>query len=152
MKSADEEIYVNASGVDTPVQMTRVRTFDPRAEPKTLENPFLMKSLLVTIVCLLCFGCSFDASPSLAFLLTGNDESAGMKSVSEGDRAPDFSLSSQDGSQVSLQQYRGEWVVLYFYPKDFTQGCTIEAHGFQKDEAQYKLKEYNCVGRKPRFK
>jgi thioredoxin-dependent peroxiredoxin len=105
-----------------------------------------MKSLLVTLVCLLCVGCSFDASPSLAFLLTANDESAAVKSVSEGDQAPDFSLSSQDGSQVSLQQYRGKWVVLYFYPKDFTQGCTIEAHSFQTDEAQYKSKNTIVLG------
>ena len=105
-----------------------------------------MKSLLVTMICLFCVGCSFDAGPSLAFLLTADDETTAAKSVSEGDRAPDFSLSSQDGSQVSLQQYRGKWVVLYFYPKDFTQGCTIEAHSFQKDEAQYKSKNTIVLG------
>lgn len=105
-----------------------------------------MKSLLVTLVCFLCVGCSFDASPSLAFLLTADDETSAVKSVSEGDQAPDFSLSSQDGIQVSLQQYRGKWVVLYFYPKDFTQGCTIEAHSFQKDEAQYKSKNTIVLG------
>jgi thioredoxin-dependent peroxiredoxin len=105
-----------------------------------------MKSLLITVVCFLCVGCSFDASPSLAFLLTPDDETAAAKSVSEGDQAHDFSLSSQDGSQVSLQQYRGKWVVLYFYPKDFTQGCTIEAHSFQTDEAQYKSKNTIVLG------
>ncbi len=51
--------------------------------------------------------------------------------------APDFSLPSQDGSPISLRDYRGKWVVLYFYPKDFTSGCTIEAHNFQRDQAQY---------------
>src|SRR5438874_10470579 len=45
-----------------------------------------------------------------------------------GKPAPDFSLSTGDGSQVSLKDYRGKWVVLYFYPKDFTSGCTMEAH------------------------
>ena len=54
-----------------------------------------------------------------------------------GNYAPDFTLGSQDGSQVSLKDYRGKWVVLYFYPKDFTSGCTIEAHNFQRDQAQY---------------
>jgi peroxiredoxin Q/BCP len=54
-----------------------------------------------------------------------------------GDNAPAFSLSSQDGSAVSLAQYRGKWVVLYFYPKDFTSGCTVEAHNFQRDLAKY---------------
>jgi peroxiredoxin Q/BCP len=54
-----------------------------------------------------------------------------------GQTAPEFALKSQDGSTVSLKDYRGKWVVLYFYPKDFTSGCTIEAHNFQRDEAQY---------------
>ena len=51
--------------------------------------------------------------------------------------APDFTLSSQEGNQVSLKDFRGKWVVLYFYPKDFTTGCTIEAHNFQRDQAEY---------------
>jgi thioredoxin-dependent peroxiredoxin len=40
----------------------------------------------------------------------------------EGSNAPDFTLSSQEGSLVSLKDYRGKWVVLYFYPKDQTPG------------------------------
>jgi thioredoxin-dependent peroxiredoxin len=51
--------------------------------------------------------------------------------------APDFTLSSQEGNQVSLKDFHGKWVVLYFYPKDFTTGCTIEAHNFQRDQAEY---------------
>src|SRR6201982_2857606 len=54
-----------------------------------------------------------------------------------GKPAPDFSLTTSDGSQVSLKDYRGKWVVLYFYPKDFTSGCTMEAHNFQRDLAKY---------------
>src|SRR5260370_23005165 len=54
-----------------------------------------------------------------------------------GKTAPDFSLTTGDGSQVSLKDYRGKWVVLYFYPKDFTSGCTLEAHNFQRDIAKY---------------
>jgi len=54
-----------------------------------------------------------------------------------GTTAPDFTLSSQEGNQVSLKDFRGKWVVLYFYPKDFTSGCTIEAHNFQRDQAEY---------------
>ncbi|MGA9041068.1 MAG: peroxiredoxin [Terriglobales bacterium] len=54
-----------------------------------------------------------------------------------GSTAPDFTLSSQEGNQVSLKDFRGKWVVLYFYPKDFTSGCTIEAHNFQRDQAEY---------------
>jgi peroxiredoxin Q/BCP len=54
-----------------------------------------------------------------------------------GTAAPDFTLSSQEGKQVSLKDFHGKWVVLYFYPKDMTTGCTIEAHNFQRDEAEY---------------
>src|SRR5436190_9125018 len=51
--------------------------------------------------------------------------------------APEFSLTSADGSPVSLKDYRGKFVVLYFYPKDFTSGCTLEAQNFQRDLAKY---------------
>ena len=54
-----------------------------------------------------------------------------------GKAAPDFSLTTGDGSQVSLKDYKGKWVVLYFYPKDFTSGCTLEAHNFQRDLSKY---------------
>lgn len=54
-----------------------------------------------------------------------------------GSNAPDFTLPSQDGSPVSLKDYRGKWVVLYFYPKDQTPGCTREAHNFQADQPKY---------------
>lgn len=54
-----------------------------------------------------------------------------------GTPAPNFTLPSQDGSKISLDQFRGKWVVLYFYPKDMTSGCTIEAHNFQRDQQKY---------------
>jgi peroxiredoxin Q/BCP len=54
-----------------------------------------------------------------------------------GSAAPNFTLNSQEGTPVSLGDYHGKWVVLYFYPKDMTTGCTIEAHNFQRDLAQY---------------
>jgi thioredoxin-dependent peroxiredoxin len=56
---------------------------------------------------------------------------------SEGTSAPDFTLPSQEGSPVSLKDYRGKWVVLYFYPKDQTPGCSREAHNFQIDQSKY---------------
>src|SRR6266496_5635738 len=55
----------------------------------------------------------------------------------EGSNAPDFTLSSQEGSAVTLKDYRGKWVVLYFYPKDQTPGCSREAHNFQVDQPKY---------------
>jgi len=54
-----------------------------------------------------------------------------------GSVAPDFTLPSQEGSLVSLKDFRGRWVVLYFYPKDQTPGCTREAHNFQVDQSKY---------------
>ncbi|HUD22376.1 MAG TPA: peroxiredoxin [Acidobacteriaceae bacterium] len=54
-----------------------------------------------------------------------------------GATAPEFSLPSQEDASVSLSQYKGKWVVLYFYPKDMTSGCTIEAHNFQRDLPKY---------------
>jgi peroxiredoxin Q/BCP len=54
-----------------------------------------------------------------------------------GQVAPGFTLPSQDGAQISLDSFRGKWVVLYFYPKDMTKGCTIEAHNFQRDQAKF---------------
>jgi peroxiredoxin Q/BCP len=54
-----------------------------------------------------------------------------------GSPAPDFTLPSQDGASVSLKDYRGSWVVLYFYPKDQTPGCTREAHNFQLDQPKF---------------
>jgi peroxiredoxin Q/BCP len=63
-----------------------------------------------------------------------------------GQVAPTFTLPSQDGSQISLQSFRGKWVVLYFYPKDMTSGCTIEAHNFQRDLAQYEARNAVILG------
>jgi len=51
--------------------------------------------------------------------------------------APDFTLRSQQGTLVSLKDYRGSWIVLYFYPRDQTPGCTREAHNFQADQSKY---------------
>jgi peroxiredoxin Q/BCP len=63
-----------------------------------------------------------------------------------GTAAPDFSLPSQDSPEVSLKDFRGKWVVLYFYPKDMTTGCTIEAHNFERDQPQYTKKDAVILG------
>ncbi len=63
-----------------------------------------------------------------------------------GQEAPDFTLPSQDGSQISLKDFHGKWVVLYFYPKDMTPGCTIEAHNFQRDIQKYEADNAVVVG------
>lgn len=60
-----------------------------------------------------------------------------QKQPAAGSAAPDFSLTTGDGSQASLKDYKGKWVVLYFYPKDMTSGCTLEANNFQRDLTKY---------------
>jgi thioredoxin-dependent peroxiredoxin len=63
-----------------------------------------------------------------------------------GATAPTFTLPSQDGSQIALDSFRGKWVVLYFYPKDMTKGCTIEAHNFQRDLSKYEADNAVILG------
>jgi len=71
---------------------------------------------------------------------------AGDKAPAVGSTAPDFTLNSQENKPVSLHDFKGKWVVLYFYPKDFTSGCTVEAHNFQRDQAQYEAKNAAIIG------
>jgi len=81
------------------------------------------------------------ATAVLTFHATAHAADQSIPSV--GAVAPTFTLPSQDGSEISLDSFRGKWVVLYFYPKDMTSGCTIEAHNFQRDQA--KFDELNAV-------
>jgi len=71
---------------------------------------------------------------------------ASDKAPPVGAAAPDFTLMSQEGKPINLRDFRGKWVVLYFYPKDFTSGCTTEAHNFQRDLAEYEKKDAVIVG------
>ena len=63
-----------------------------------------------------------------------------------GSLAPEFSLVTNEGKPASLKDFRGKWVVLYFYPKDFTSGCTIEAKNFQRDLAKYEAANAVILG------
>jgi peroxiredoxin Q/BCP len=89
---------------------------------------------------------SFLAAVACLFSMEmlGSAETAKQPAV--GSPAPDFSLSSGDGSHVSLKDYRGKWIVLYFYPKDFTSGCTLEAKNFERDLAKYQNAEAVILG------
>ncbi len=72
---------------------------------------------------------------------------AGAETIPQaGAEAPGFTLPSQDGQPVSLKDLRGKWVVLYFYPKDGTSGCTLEAHNFQRDLPGYEARNAMIVG------
>ena len=67
-------------------------------------------------------------------------------SVSVGDKAPDFTLPTDGNASVSLAKLRGKPVVLYFYPKDDTSGCTAEACGFRDNAAAFKKLKAQVVG------
>ena len=86
------------------------------------------------------------AASTLTVMILASLISFASSLPSEGSMAPDFTLTSQDGTPISLKNYRGNWVVLYFYPKDFTSGCTLEAHNFQRDQAQYQQKHAVVLG------
>ena len=63
-----------------------------------------------------------------------------------GDVAPGFLLVSNEGTEVDLADHRGQWVVLYFYPKNFTSGCTTEARNFQRDLPEYEARNAVILG------
>lgn len=63
-----------------------------------------------------------------------------------GQTAPAFTLPSQDGTPISLKSFHGKWVVVYFYPRDMTTGCTIEAHKFQDSLPQFEAKHAVVLG------
>lgn len=69
--------------------------------------------------------------------------------IAVGDKAPDFSLPDQDGKNHTLSAYRGKPVVLYFYPKDNTSGCTKEACGFRDDYSAYQEAGVTILGVSP---
>jgi thioredoxin-dependent peroxiredoxin len=91
-------------------------------------NFFRTISLALMLAASIGAGFAFDAMPQV------------------GQEAPNFTLPSQDGTPVTLNDLRGRWVVLYFYPKDGTPGCTIEAHNFQRDLPKYQSENAMIVG------
>lgn len=86
----------------------------------------------------ICIGLVICLSLALAAL------AATMPAV--GQMAPAVALPSQEGATVDIKSFHGKWVVLYFYPKDMTQGCTIEAHNFQQDLDKYEKLNAVIVG------
>ncbi|MBR8833020.1 MAG: peroxiredoxin [Stigonema ocellatum SAG 48.90 = DSM 106950] len=66
--------------------------------------------------------------------------------IKVGDTAPDFTLPSQNNSPVSLRDFRGKAIVLYFYPKDDTPGCTIESCAFRDQYEVFKTSGAEVIG------
>ena len=95
---------------------------------------------LLQAVLALCFSVLSCGMASPAYALGGEQ-------LPLGSPAPDFTLptSTGDGTE-SLSDYRGKWVVLYFYPKDFTSGCTLEAQRFQRDLPKYMERNAQILG------
>lgn len=69
-----------------------------------------------------------------------------MSLLQSGAKAPDFNTADQDGNKVALKDYRGKKVVLYFYPKDNTPGCTKEACAFRDQFSEFKKKGVEILG------
>lgn len=66
--------------------------------------------------------------------------------IEEGKKAPAFNLENKDGESVRLTDFDAEYLVLYFYPKDNTPGCTVEAQGFSRDLAKYRKLDTEVIG------
>ncbi len=69
--------------------------------------------------------------------------------LKEGDLAPDFTLTSDTGEEITLSSFRGRKVVLYFYPRDNTPGCTAEACSFRDGYTQFLMKGAAVIGVSP---
>jgi peroxiredoxin Q/BCP len=80
-----------------------------------------------------------------SFLMPGLFANA-AEQVTTGDIAPEFELSDQDGQLHSLEDYRDQWVVLYFYPKDETPGCTTEACEFRDNIFAFRDRDAQILG------
>jgi peroxiredoxin Q/BCP len=89
---------------------------------------------------------AFILAFAIVAVVACNRVSAVTELPAVGAAAPAFSLHSNEGKAVSLADYKGKWVVLYFYPKDMTPGCTIEARNFQRDLAKYEAANAVVLG------
>ena len=69
-----------------------------------------------------------------------------MKHLKVGDQAPDFSVKDQSGNEIKLSDYEGKRVVIYFYPKDNTPGCTLEGQQFRDNIAEFDAKNTLIIG------
>jgi peroxiredoxin Q/BCP len=91
------------------------------------------------LACFLSFLIWFQAAPPAHAL--------GGKQPTLNQPAPEFSLPASTGEgTIALSNYRGKWVVVYFYPKDFTSGCTLEARRFQQDLPKYRSRNTQILG------
>jgi len=88
------------------------------------------------------------ASDTVAGVLP-QKEGETMAELSQGDKAPDFNLAADDGTRVTLSAHAGKAVVVYFYPKDDTSGCTLEARDFTVAARDFKKAGAIVIGISP---
>ncbi len=69
-----------------------------------------------------------------------------MKTLQEGDKVPDFTAKDQDGNEISLSDYRGKKLVVFFYPKANTPGCTLEACNLRDHYSELQAEGYELLG------
>jgi thioredoxin-dependent peroxiredoxin len=101
-----------------------------------MSRRYFLTSLLAICLCALSWGNFVPAARAMGGILPTKDLPA-----------PEFTLPTNTGTgKVSLADYAGKWVVLYFYPKDFTSGCTLEARRFQQDISKYQQRQTEIVG------
>jgi len=72
-----------------------------------------------------------------------------VKKLEKGDKAPDFTIKDQNDNDLALSSLKGKWVVLYFYPKDNTPGCTTEAIEFSGAKKNFQKKNVEVLGVSP---
>ncbi|SMO66730.1 peroxiredoxin Q/BCP [Saccharicrinis carchari] len=72
-----------------------------------------------------------------------------MQTLKEGDKAPDFSGSNQNGDIISLSDFKGKKIILYFYPKDNTPGCTAQSCNLNDNYSELTAKGFEVVGVSP---
>lgn len=82
----------------------------------------------------------------LSLCMLGNSVRAADTVVKPGMEAPAFTLPSQEDKPVSLSDYKGKWIVLYFYPKDKSTGCTIQAHTYQGELSKFEARNAVILG------
>jgi peroxiredoxin Q/BCP len=99
-----------------------------------------MKLLTTRILTLLAIAAALTVSAPAVAADTPADPPA------VGTAAPDFQLTTNENKQAALKDFRGRWVVLYFYPKDFTSGCTLQARNFQRDLQKYEQAKAVVLG------
>lgn len=123
--------------------MTHRPTFKPSLRPSF--QPWLSPLLIPTI---------FTLSLTIAFTLISAFTPIALPAQAMGgpqpaidQPAPTFTLPTNSGDgEISLADYAGQWVVLYFYPQDFTPGCTLEAQRFQRDLPKYQARNAQVIG------